>query len=54
MDQQVSPQPQISGARTTGTSQNEGRLKVDTGGMKHMILKKLLGKVKNVKIKMKM
>ena len=45
---------QYSGPTTTANSNSEGRIKVDAGGMKKMILKKLLGKIKNVKIKMKM
>ena len=49
---------QYSGPITTANSNDEGRLRVDTGGMKKMILQKLLdkvtGKMKSVKIKMKM
>lgn len=58
MEQQVSPQPQMSGARDTATSASEGRLKVDAAGMskkkilKH-VLKKVVDKVKSVKMKMK-
>ena len=56
MNQPISNQ--YSGPTTTANSESEGRLKVDSAGMKKMILKKLLdkvtGKMKSVKIKMKM